>query len=148
MKGDFRLVDLIWFEDCDVLPGVFFVQVTAPLSPAVQSAAQVGYFLEAFRFQIIRDRHRKPAARAVHQNIFIARELFQVIFDTDRVDLMRIRQTFELSTIVTWAHIEDESFFIEENIFIQLRRREHVDERDSTLHVISNHPRCVSNIAG
>ncbi|MFN8461924.1 MAG: hypothetical protein U0X93_09170 [Anaerolineales bacterium] len=23
---------------------------------------------------------------------------------------MRIRQTFELSTIVTWAHIEDESF--------------------------------------
>ena len=127
-KWKTTLISYIWFKDCDVLSRIFFIQVTAPFSPTVESAAQIGDALVSFRFQVIRNHHRKPAAWTIHQNIIVAWNLLQVVFDSERIDLMGIRQTLELFTVIARTHIENESFFVEQNIFIELGRREHVDK--------------------
>jgi hypothetical protein len=49
----FRLIVLVRLKYCDVLPGVFFIEVAAPLSPTIQPAAQIGDALEAFGLEEI-----------------------------------------------------------------------------------------------
>ena len=49
---------------------------------------------------------------------------------------MRIRQTFEPLAVVWWAHIQDVGLFIEQDSFVQLCGRDHVDKRGSTFNII------------
>src|SRR5687767_404189 len=109
-----------------ILSGVFFIQVTASLSPTIQAASQICDVLEALCFQIIRYHERKTPSWTNNQNLFIPWKLIQVISDPERCHFMRIRQTFELSPVVQGTHVQNVGLFIEQDRFVQLCRRDHV----------------------
>src|SRR5262249_33599040 len=109
---------LRWLKHSDVLSRVLLIQIATTRSPCMEPASQIADPLEPFRFQIVCDHERKPAAGTHHKDVLVPWKLIHAFRDRVKRRFVRIRQTFPFLTVVRRAYIQDICLLIKQKTFV------------------------------
>jgi hypothetical protein len=105
-----------------------------------------GFQEKKMLYGLICRKRQVPGYHSRYQNMLVLGNLPQVYFDRDKRRFMGIRQTFKISPHELRTYIQDVDLFIEQDGFIQLRGRHHVDKHSPAFDILFIKNRRISDI--